>query len=149
VRRWRRSANEAAPAPRRPDRGAGLVGSVAGLPVLILLLMLATEVMLGLYATSTVRATLHDAASRAANQGAATPVHLARLAGEAEASLGPMGDRTTITLRLVDDDGDGLGDVVAGEAVAPRPGVVPRSLRRLADAGEVRVGVRVRVERPR
>lgn len=137
------------PALRCRDRGAGLLGSVAGLLVLILLLMLATEVLLGLYATSTVRATLHDAASRAANQDAATPAQLARLAAEAEASLGEMGDRTTITLRLVDDDGDGLGDVVAGEAVARPPHVVPRSVRRLAGVDEVRAGVRVRVERPR
>jgi hypothetical protein len=133
----------------RSDRGAGLIGSVTGLLVVVLLLMLAAQVMLGLYATSTLRAALHDAASRAANEGAATPASLARLAAEAEASLGRMGDRTTVTLRVVDGDGDGAGDVVVGEAVAVPPRVVPRSVGGVVGVDEVHAGVRVRVERPR
>jgi len=124
-----------------------MVGAVAGLVVTIMFLAFAVQVMLGLYATSTVRATLHDAASRAANQGAATPSELARLAAEAEASLGEMGERTTIVLSVVDDDGDGVADAVVGRAVSQPPRVVPSSVGGMVGFEEIRVGVRVRVER--
>lgn len=124
-----------------------MVGAVAGLVVTIMFLALAVQVMLGLYATSVVRATLHDAASRAANQGAATPSGLARFADEAEASLGRMGERTTIVLSVADDDGDGVPDVVVGRAVSQPPRVVPSSLGGMVGFEEIRVGVRVRIER--
>lgn len=126
-----------------------MIGSVTGLLVVLLFLTFATQVMLGLYATSTLRATLHDAASRAANQGAATSADLDRLAAEAEWSLGRMGERTTITLDVVDTDGDGAGDVVVGDAVAVPPRVVPRSVGGMVGFDDVRAGVRVRVERAR
>jgi hypothetical protein len=108
--------------------------------------MLATQVLYGLYARSTVRATLNDAASRAAN-GVFGDVELLRLAAEAERSLGRMGDRTTITLRLVDDDGDATPDVVEGVAVADPPRFVPASLGGAAGLGEITASVRVRIER--
>jgi hypothetical protein len=131
------------------DRGTGLVGSVAGLLVVVLLLMLATQVMLGMYATSTLRATVHDAAARAASQGTSGSAHLGRLADEAEASLGRMGDRTSITLVAVDADGDGLADHVVGDGVAVPPRVVPRSVGGMVGFDRVHVGVQVRIERPR
>lgn len=134
---------------RWSDRGVGLVGSLAGLLVAILFMTLAVQVLVGLYATSTVRATLHDAASRAANQGGSGRGDLARLADDAEASLGRMGERTTITLELEDTDGDGAPDVVAGRAVAVPPRVIPRSVGGMVGFEEIRVGVRVRIERPR
>jgi hypothetical protein len=124
-----------------------MVGAVTGLLVMLLFLVFALQVMLGLYATSTVRATLHDAASRAANEGAATPAGLSRLASEAEASLGAMGERTDIRLTLADDDGDGEPDVVVGRAVSRPPRVVPLSLGGMVGFEDVRVGVRVRIER--
>lgn len=122
---------------------------MAGLLVVVLFLMFATQVMLGLYATSTLRATLHDAASRAANQRAGAPVDLDRLAAEAQGSLGRMGERTTIRLDVVDTDGDGAADVVVGEAVTTPPRVVPRSLGGVIGFDRVRAGTRVRIERPR
>lgn len=124
-----------------------MVGAVTGLLVTVMFLALALQVMLGLYATSTVRATLHDAASRAANQGAATPGGLARLEREAEASLGAMGERTVVRLGVVDDDGDGAPDVVVGRAVSRPPRVVPSSLGGMVGFEEIEVGVRVRIER--
>lgn len=124
-----------------------MVGAVTGLLVTVMCLALALQVMLGLYATSTVRATLHDAASRAANQGAATPGSLARLEREAEASLGAMGERTVVQLGVVDDDGDGAPDVVVGRAVSRPPRVVPSSLGGMVGFEEIEVGVRVRIER--
>ncbi|MGH9209984.1 MAG: hypothetical protein ACRD2C_04810 [Acidimicrobiales bacterium] len=131
------------------DRGVGMIGSVAGLMVTVLLLALAAQVLLGLYATSTLRATLHDAASRAANQQTSTSAGLDRLADEAEASLGRMGERTSITLSLEDTDGDGIADVVAGDAVAAPPRIVPPSVGGMVGFEEIHAGVRVRIERVR
>ena len=51
--------------------GVGMVSSLAGLLVFLLFLLVATQVLVGLYATSTLRATLYDAASRAADGGVA------------------------------------------------------------------------------
>jgi hypothetical protein len=126
-----------------------MVSSVAGLVVFLLFLLLAVQVLVGLYATSTLRATLHDAASRAANAGAADPADLERLAAAAERSLGGMGDRTEVVLRLEDDDGDGVGDVVAGRAVAVPPRVMPSSVGGMLGFERITVAVRVRVERVR
>lgn len=134
----------------RSDTGTGVVSSVAGLLVFLLFLLMAAHVLLGLFATSTVRATLNDAASRAARTGAAgRPADLSRLATDAERSLGRMGERTTITLAYVDEDGDGAPDVVAGRAVAVPPGLLPRGVRRALGADLVDVSVRIRVERIR
>ena len=131
------------------DRGTGLISSAAGVVVAILFVAFAAQVLLGLYATSTLRATLHDVASRAANRPVATPAELARLADQAEASLGPMGRRTAIVLELEDIDGDGVPDVVVGRAVAEPPQFVPRSVGGMVGFEQIRAGVRVRLERVR
>jgi hypothetical protein len=124
------------------------VGSLAGFTVVLMFLMFAVQVLLGLYATSTVRAVLHDAASRASDQGTSPP-DLAGLAAQAEASLGAMGDRTTITLGLLDEDGDGAPDVVLGRAVSIPPRVVPPSVGGMIGFDRIDVAVRVRIERLR
>lgn len=132
------------------DRGGGLIGSVAGLLVVLLLLTFSVQILLGLYTTTVLRATLHDAASRAANQGtAATGDVLDEIERGSTASLGDMGDRATVSLRAVDVDGDGGVDVIAGEAVAVPPRLVPVSFTRVVRFDRIRVGVRVRVERAR
>lgn len=117
----------------------------------LLFLFFALQVMFGLYATSALRATLSDAASRAASSGAVGQDDLQRLADEAEASLGEMGRRpsTVIELELVDEDGDGVGDVVVGRARAVPPRIVPPSIGGMIGFDEVTAGVRVRVERAR
>lgn len=146
----RKSAGENAPRPQGDDSGVGLIASASGLLVALLFLAFSLQLILGLYATSVVRATLHDAASRAANRGvAATSPDFEQLATEAERSLGGMGERTNITLQAVDTDGDGTGDLVAGNAVAVPPRVVPRSIGGMIGLDEITVGVRVRIERPR
>ena len=119
-----------------------------GFLVFILFLFLAMQVMFGLYATSTLRATLHDAAARAAGGGGTGPADLARIADEAEASLGEIGRQpsTVIELELVDEDGDGVGDVIVGRARAVPPRFVPRSLGGMIGFEEVTAGARVRVE---
>lgn len=134
----------------RDDGGIGVISSASALLVTILFLTLAVQVLLGLYATTTLRTALHGAASSAANEHVAGDrAALARIAGEAEGSLGRMGDRTAITLEPVDADGDGAPDVITGEAVGVPPRVVPGSVSGMVGVDEIRVGVRVRIERPR
>jgi hypothetical protein len=128
------------------DRGVGMVPTAVGFVVFLVFLLLAVQVLYGLYATSTVRGALNDAASRAAN-GAAGDADLARLADDAERSLGPMGRRTTILLRLEDDDADGVPDVVVGSALADPPRFVPPPLSGVAGLDDIDVSVRVRIER--
>jgi hypothetical protein len=128
------------------DRGVGMVPTAAGFLVFLVFLLLAVQVLYGLYATSTVRGALNDAASRAAN-GVAGEAELARLADDAERSLGPMGERTTILLRLVDDDADGVPDVVVGSALADPPRFVPPGLSGVGGLDDIDVSVRVRIER--
>lgn len=130
------------------DRGAGLVGSIAGVTVFLLFLLLAVQAIVGLYATSTLRSVLHDTVSRAADrQPGSAPPDLAQLASEARSSLGGMGERSDISLRLADDDGDGVADAVVGDAVAVPPRLMPRSLGGMVGFDEIHASVRVRVER--
>lgn len=145
-----RSAVDAVDSVPAPDAGVGLIGSVAALLAAILFLAFSAQVLLSLYATTTVRATLHDAASRAANQGTTVSQQaLDEIATRSMTSLGQMGDRTSIVLEAVDTDGNGEADVVVGEAVSVPPRLVPASVTGVAGFDEVRVGVRVRIERPR
>jgi Flp pilus assembly protein TadG len=123
-----------------------MVSTAAGFLVFILLLLLAVQVLYGLYARSTLQGTLDDVASRAAN-GRTTDSDLRRLASEAERSLGAMGPRTTIELRVVDGDGDGVADWVAGSAVADPPRFIPQPFRGVVGADDITVAVQVRIER--
>jgi hypothetical protein len=129
----------------------GVFLTSVGLLVFLMFLFFAMQVMFGLYATSTLRATLNDAASRAAAGAGTTPADLEALAQEAEASLGEMGRRpsTVIELELVDEDGDGTGDVIVGRARAVPPRFVPPSIGGMIGFEQVTAGVRVRVERLR
>lgn len=136
--------------PIHVDGGVGIIGSAAALLVAILFLAFSAQVLLSLHATTTVRATLHDAASRAANQGTASSAGaLDEIASRSEASLGQMGERTAITLEAVDTDGDGEADVIVADAVSVPPRLVPVSVSRMVGFDEIRVGVRVRIEQPR
>ena len=128
------------------DRGAGAFSTSIGFLVFLLLLYLAMQVMFGLYATSVLRAVLNDAAARAAAGG--DGADLARIEEEARSSLGEMGRRpsTAIELELVDEDGDGVADVVAGHARAVPPRVVPPSIGGMIGFNEITAGTRVRVE---
>jgi hypothetical protein len=134
------------------DRGVGVFGTSMGLLVFLLFLFLAMQVMFGLYATSTLRSTLYDAASRAAAGGQSTaPADLDRVAQEAEGSLGEMGRRpsTVVQLEAVDEDGDGAADVIVGRARAVPPRFVPPSMGGMLGFEQITAGVRVRIERVR
>ena len=127
-----------------------MFGTSIGFLVFLMFLFFAMQVMFGLYATTTLRATLHDATSRAAS-GATGPGDLARMAEEAESSLGEMGRRpsTVIELEAVDEDGDGAADVVVGRARAVPPRFVPPSIGGMIGFEEISAGSRVRIERVR
>lgn len=132
------------------DRGAGLIASTFGVLALILFLIFAAQVLLGLYATTTLRAAVYDAASGAASQGGSRhPVGLAAAAEDARASLGALGRRGELSLEAVDTDGDGLADVIVGRASAIPPRVVPRSVGSMIGFERVHAGAQVRIERPR
>jgi hypothetical protein len=87
---------------RRGDAGTGLIATAAGVTVLLLLLGLAAQVLLALYATSVVNAAAYDAARRVAVRGgdaAALPdadAHLRRL-------LGGLAERATVEWALDPD----------------------------------------------
>ena len=136
---------------RGGDRGVGVVGTSIGFLVFLLFLYGALQVVIGLYATSVLRAVVHDAAARAAAGGGTDPASLERIAADAEASLGAMGRRpsTVVSLEGVDEDGDGVGDVVVGRGRAVPPRFVPPSIGGMLGFEEVRAGARVRIERVR
>ena len=133
----------------RRDRGAGVVSTGVGLLVFLMFLFFAMQVMFGLYATSTLRATLADAASRAASRGG-SPGELDQAERDARAALGEIGRRpsTVVELELVDSDGDGVGDTIAGRAEAVPPRYVPTSLGGMLGFDRITASARVRVERP-
>ena len=93
-----------------------------GLLVFLMFLFFAMQVMFGLYATSTLRATLNDTVARAnGGRRRGGPAELRAIAADAEGSLGEMGQRQPSTVvEAVDEDGDGVPDVVVGRAVAVR-----------------------------
>lgn len=127
-----------------------MFGTSIGFVVFLMFLFFAMQVMFGLFATSTLRAALDDATARAAASGAG-PADLARLAEEAEASLGEMGRRpsTVVELEALDEDGDGAADVVVGRARAVPPRFVPPSVGGMIGFEAITAGSRVRVERVR
>ena len=133
------------------DRGLGVFGTSIGALVFLLFLFFALQVIFGLYATSTLRATLADATSRAAARGGASPAEIDRLVDEAEASLGEIGRQptTVIDLAVVDEDGDGVDDVAIGRARAVPPRFVPPSIGGMIGFDVITAGARVRVEQPR
>jgi hypothetical protein len=98
------------------ERGAGLLGSVAGLVVFLCLLTVALQVLVNLHSASVVTAAAYDAARQAASGG--TPLtDQQRDAAEAHARsmLGRVGDDTTFEW----DESD--PEVVQLRVVAPAP----------------------------
>ncbi|HEX5365970.1 MAG TPA: hypothetical protein VFW63_04820 [Acidimicrobiales bacterium] len=122
-----------------------------GFVAFLLFLFLAVQVLFGLYATSTLRATVHDATARAAAGRGAAPAGLESLAADAERSLGEVGQRpsTVVELELVDEDGDGSADVAVGRGRMVPPRFVPPTIGGVLGFDEVTAGARVRVERLR
>ena len=134
--------------PTGSDRGAGLIGAVAGVTVFLALLTFAVQLLLNLYATSAVTAAAHDAArtvaSASVDHGRPEAVAVAVAAGErrARSLLGRAGDRVRFEWNV-----DATRVEVRVEAQHPALAVGP-----VADAfgwNRVERVVTARVERPR
>lgn len=125
------------------DRGVGLISTAAGIIVFLLFLLLAVQLLFGLYAASTVTAVANDAAQRAAAHGAAP---LEEIEQDARGMLGQVGESATFEWAEHDGDGDGDSDTVVLEVVATPPRFVPSSVGGLVGLDEVRRVVRVRRE---
>lgn len=98
------------------ERGAGLLGAVAGLVVFLALLTVALQVLVNLHSASVVTAAAYDAARLAAD-GDGPPTEAREAAAEAHARslLGSIGDDTTFEWDRSDPD------VVQLRVVAPAP----------------------------
>ena len=106
----------------RSEAGTGLIGSIVGVTVFLVLLLFAVHLVLNLYGTSVVTAAAFDAARlRAGGAGAEV--------SEAEAEQQVLelldgyrdGGRLQLSWSYPDTDGDGEADVVALRIVAAHP----------------------------
>lgn len=107
---------------RSSEAGTGLIGSIVGVTVFLVLLLFAVHLVLNLYGTSIVTAAAFDAARlRAGGSGAAMSE------AEAEVQLLELLDgyrddgRLDLTWSYPDTDGDGEADAVALRVVAAHP----------------------------
>ncbi len=125
------------------ETGAGVIGSIAGVTIFLILLAFAVQVLVGLYATSVVTAATYDAARTlaGADQGD-SPAGRASAEATARGQLGRFGERATFRW-------DNDADTVRLHVRAPRPNLLPRSLADGTGLGDIERTVRVRVERAR
>jgi hypothetical protein len=85
----------------RDDAGTGLVASVVGVAVFLILLLLAVQVIFDLYARSAVTAAALDAASAVAgSDGGGSPAAQADAVANARAILGRYGTRASFTWQI-------------------------------------------------
>jgi hypothetical protein len=92
---------DAADRVRRED-GAGLVSALFGFVVFLGFLLVASQVLVHLYTTSTVSAAVYDAARRAAAEDGGG---CAWAPGRVRALLGPYGQRGDVAVRCAEVDG--------------------------------------------
>ena len=126
-----------------PDRGAGLLSTIAGVVVFLVFLLFAVQLLFGLYASSTVNAVANDAATRAASENA-PPLDV--IEDQARASLGEVGAAATFAWSADDTDRDGQADTIVLEVVANPPRFIPAMVGGVIGLEEVRRTVRVRIE---
>lgn len=123
------------------ERGAGVLGSLIGAGVFVLLLLFAVQVLVGLYTTSVVTAATYDAAKAVAGADAGdSAAARADAVANAKAQLGGYGERVEFDWRST------TGDVIELTARGPRPSFLPAALTGPAGLGDIVRTVRVRVE---
>ena len=140
-----RSTRSAAEAERTgpKEAGAGVISTVAGVTVFLVLLLFAVQVLVGLYATSVVTAATYDAAKVLAGaDGGDSVVGRADAEAGARSQLGRYGEKAAF-------DWDNDAEVVRLHVQAPRPTLLPRTLVRGAGLSDIERTVTVRVERVR
>lgn len=97
------------------EAGSSPVTSVFGVAIFLGFLLLASQVLLHLYATSTITAVAFDAARRAAADGGSCPVEQTR----ARVALGAWAaDPTTVTVSCNPSDGDFTTVTIRGPSPA-------------------------------
>jgi hypothetical protein len=95
--------------PRDRERGAGLIGVIAGVAVFLAFLLFAVQLLMNLYATSAVTSAAFDGARAVAGHRVAhddgAVMHQAQVDAEARirAELGKFGDQVTIDWSASDD----------------------------------------------
>lgn len=126
---------------RRDERGAGILSTVLGAGVFLLLLLFAVQVLVGLYTRSVVTAATYDAAKAVAGADAGSSA-AARLDAErnAQAQLGAYGRE------VVFDWAASTDVVVVLTARGPRPSFLPAALTGPVGLGDVVRTVTVRKE---
>ena len=140
-----RSTRSGSSGPRRGRRaqlGTGLISTVAGVFVFLVLLLLATQVLFDLYARSTVTAVAYDAARVVAGADSGGPGAVDVAESEARAGLGRYADGAAFSWQ-VDDD------VVQLRVRVQNPSLLPPVFKRALGIDTVDRTVRVRVERVR
>jgi Flp pilus assembly protein TadG len=124
------------------DDGTGVISTLAGVTVFLVLLFFAVQVLTNLYATSVVTSVTYDAARRAATHGhPPTPDELADAEAHARSLLGRLGTKAAFDWSASDDD------VVELRIEVPNPRFIP--MVPLVGLDEVDRTVTVRIEEPR
>lgn len=122
------------------DAGTGLVSSIAGLVAFLAFLLFAVQLLLNLYAASTLTAAAGDAARLVAARGnARDPAAVDRAEAHARSLLGRFGDDVTFTWTV----GDGA---VSVRVRAEPPRVLLPALGGAVGFDEIDRTVHVRVE---
>lgn len=104
----------------KADAGTGVLGTVFGVAVFLVLLLVAVQVIFDLYARTSVSAVAFDAAHTVAGADAGgTPAAQARAEHRARAELGRFGERVVFTWTVDADD-------VRLRVTVHNPSVVPR-----------------------
>ena len=126
------------------DRGAGLVGTVAGVTVFLAFLLFAVQLLANLYSTSVVTSAAHEAARMVATdpRPLGDPAQLARAEAHARQLLGRYGDRAALEWDLSDPE------VVGLRVVVDNPRFLFAALDGALGFDTVDRTVRVRVEQP-
>ncbi|HEY5153269.1 MAG TPA: hypothetical protein VIJ47_00950 [Acidimicrobiales bacterium] len=133
----------------RSDRGAGLIGLIAGVSVFLVFLLFAVQLLINLYATSSVTDAAWDGARQVAgariDHGDPSALVTAEAAGDARmrAELGRFSERVTFDWSGTDAD----SVVVRVRGTTPRFGLPGISVPLGFDAIDRTVRVRVEVLR--
>ena len=127
----------------RGEGGGGVVGTFVGVLVFLVLLLFASQVLLGLYTTSVVTAATYDAAKTVAGADAGgAAAARADAESNARSQLGGLG-------QSVHFDWAPGTEAVRLTVRARRPGLLPRSLLSGVGLGDIVRTVQVRSERVR
>lgn len=124
------------------ESGAGVISSMLGVFVFLLLMLFAVQVLYGLYATSVVTAVTYDAAKAVAGSEGGDAAR-AEAQRKATAQLGRYGRDVRFDWSRSD------ADAVRLEVRAPRPSFFPQELVGDSFLGDIVRTARVRTERPR